>query len=292
MARKPKDIWDIVDKVNDVFSKNDRPSDEFYGGSLGDFKDAVKTAAQFSAQAANPVLESYARNVALPQAGGKPANWKGFAAEQALGAAAIGGSLAAAKAAQAVSESGVAARALNKLTGQTVYAHGSQVKGINVLRPANPIPGEPSAVYGIKVTPPNVINKSPQFPDTQSIADFTGGFAQGVENYGQPRQGSIYVAKFKNKNLMFNTPKSKADSIFYKDADTVPINASTKPVRVAAEINRENKSQAQIVQELTKALKKAGAKVEPSLLDKLVMKNKVLKQYQQSKLNKAFAEEF
>jgi hypothetical protein len=91
---------------------------------------------------------------------------------------------------------------------------------------------------------------------------------------------------------MFNTPKSKADSIFYKDADTVPINASTKPVKVAAEINRENKSQAQIVQELTKALKKAGAKVEPSLLDKLVMKNKVLKQYQQSKLNKAFAEEF
>ena len=94
MAKKPKGIWDIVDTVNDVFGKGKRPSDEFYGGSLGDFKDAVKTAAQFSAQAANPVLESYARNVALPQAGGQKANWKRFAGEQAIGAAVVGGAYA------------------------------------------------------------------------------------------------------------------------------------------------------------------------------------------------------
>lgn len=292
MAKKPKDIWDIVDTVNDVFGKGKRPSDEFYGGSLGDFKDAVKTAAQFSAQAANPVLESYARNVALPQAGGQKANWKRFAGEQAIGAAAIGGSLAASKAVESLAKSGVAARVANKMLGQEVYVHGSPTKGIKELRPMSPIPEEPGVVYGAKVTPPNIGNKSPMFPDVKTVYDTTGGYAQGVENYGKAPSGSLYVTKFKKKNLAFFNPKSKADTLFFKNADSVAINASKTPVKVVQEISKENKTKAQVIQELTLALKKAGAKVEPSLIDKLAMKSKLINKYQGSKLNKAFREEF
>lgn len=267
MARKPKDIWDIVDKVNDVFSKNDRPSDEFYGGSLGDFKDAVKNAAQFSAQAANPVLESYARNVALPQAGGKPANWKGFAAEQALGAAAIGGSLAAAKIAQ---QTGISARVSNIVRGKEIMVHGSPVRDLKVIepRPARFNPDVP-AIYGISTTMP--ANRRSSI----GVTSVTSGYAQGsnwMESVYGPKPaggGSIYAVEVPRSSI-----KRPYDEIIKKapriiNRSQAPMVYSEKPGKVVGEVKLEWRTVEEINNDVKKMLRQAGAPSQDPLINKV-----------------------
>lgn len=197
-----------------------------------------------------------------------------------IGAATGGGIVAAQKGIRAAVNSGIPARIGNKVTGQTVYAHGSPTSKITNLRPSNPIPNEPAAIYGIKVTPPSIKNKNPQYPNVKSIDDIVGGFAQGVENYGKQKSGSIYVTKFKNDSLLFKNNKYEA------------INASTKPTKVISEIPRTGKSSEEIISNLSKELKKAGAKIEPSLLDKFVQKNKISQKYVTNKNSKKFTKDF
>jgi hypothetical protein len=197
-----------------------------------------------------------------------------------IGAATGGGVIAAQKGIRAAVNSGIPARAINKVTGQTVYAHGSPTSKITSLRPSNPIPNEPAAIYGIKVTPPSTKNQQPQYPNVKSINDIVGGFAQGVQNYGKQKSGSIYVTKFKNDSLLFKNNKYEA------------INASTKPTKVISEIPRTGKSSEEIISDLSKQLKKAGAKIEPSLLDKFVQKNKIGQKIVINKNNKKFTKDF
>lgn len=270
MAKKPKGIWDIVDTVNDVFGKGKRPSDEFYGGSLGDFKDAVRTAAQFSAQAANPVLESYARNIALPQAGGKPANVKGFVTEQALGAAAIGGSLAASKLAQ---QTGVAARLSNIVRGKEIIVHGSPVRGLTEVTPRVARFTDEPAVYGMST---NLPAKS---RDITGITSVTSGYAHGANwtgAYGPkpPGGGSIYAVE---------VPKSAVVRPYEKILNEVPILKktggpktamvySTKPGKVVGEVKTEWRGADEIISDVDKMLRKAGAPSQNPIITQLMKK--------------------
>lgn len=237
-SKKPKGIWDIVDTVNDVFGKGKRPSDEFYGGSLGDFKDAVKTAAQFSAQAANPVLESYARNVALPQAGGQKANWKRFAGEQAIGAAAIGGSLAASKAIEQLVKSPIATRAVNKLTKQTVMLHGSPTQNLKTIAPTV---GENR--YYTSERGALGFYENPQ-------VDPSGGLARIYAT----NEGSVYAVRGKAKSFIGDAGGGLADRV----------QTSNAPQKVVGEVKLDvvGKQIDDRTAAISKMLKQAGVKVK------------------------------
>lgn len=266
MTKRPKDIWDIVDKVNDVFSRNDRPSDEFYGGSLGDFKDAVKNAAQFSAQAANPVLESYARNVAFPQAKGQPTNWKGFATEQAIGAATIAGSLAAAKAAQ---QTGIAARLSNIVRGKEIIVHGSPVRDLKTINPykARAFPDTP-AVYGMSTTVPS------RYRSTIGITSVTENYAQGANWLSSVRGpkpvggGSIYAVEVPKSSVVRPYDEIMKQVPGFKP-NRIAVVHSTEPGKVVGEVKLDWRTTGEVNEDVKKMLRQVGAPSQDPLINKV-----------------------
>lgn len=142
---------------------------------------------------------------------------------------------------------------VNTKTGQTVYVHGSPVTGISELRPnaSDAILSTPS-VYGerpiirtAETSAPRTINgqqyQPQEFSTVADVAKTTGYYAG--------KEGSLYVSRFDNKNLI------------HPNFEVKTRNASTKPVRVDSEITLSGKTPDQIVRELTQQLRKSGANI-------------------------------
>ena len=199
----------------------------------------------------------------------------------ALDLAITGGAAVAAKGVQlginAAANSGIPARIGNKITGQTVLVHGSPVRGIQELRPSysRAMPNE-KRVFGMRTDVP----LQAQF-QTQSV---TTGYATGGSWVDKGRElpaggGSLYV---------FKTPKKTTDLPIYPKISKTPqftesgrpviqfppsvATSSASPGKVVAEIPLRGKRPDVVRDLLKQELKKAGVKVEPNIVEKMLTK--------------------
>jgi hypothetical protein len=221
---------------------------------------------------------------------------KSLARDVAITGAAAGAGLVLGKGVKTVEESGLPARIGNMIKNEQVFVHGSPVKGIKTLLPHSPTKAyqEIPSVYGMRVTPKSLINsKRPEAP-LSSVVESTGSYAQGVQKYGLEPDGSLYITKFNRKDLTLGQPKGSTiqSTLGYKDIDTIAINSSKAPTKVYSEISRAGKTQQQLESEVAKAIKRAGGKVEPTILDRLIMNNKQAKKLQNKRVLDRFTSEF
>lgn len=169
--------------------------------------------------------------------------------ELGLGAYAAGiGTTAAIGAGVAAVRSGAAARAVNKVTGQTVIIHGTNVKGLKAagqklmpnVPPARPEVGK--VLFG--VTPSPMYGPEEVARIAQHYAAERGFRAAG----GKTFSGSAYVAKVPTKAL-------KSEGVTFRQ--------STSPGKIVSEIPISGSSpnpSKDFVEQLEKAYKRAGGK--------------------------------
>jgi len=187
-------------------------------------------------------------------------------------------------------KSGIPARIGNKLTGQTVLVHGSPVRGIQELKPSysRAMPNE-KRVFGMRTDVPLNVQGS-----TQSVVT---GYAEGsswVDRGIQPPAGggSIYVVK---------TPKKTTDLPAYPKTSKTPqftesgrpiiqfppsvATSSASPGKVVGEVTLQGKNPSVVAEMLKQELKKAGAKVEPNIIEKMMSKAEAKKLAARTKNN-------
>ena len=161
----------------------------------------------------------------------------------AVGGAALSAGYIAGKA------SGVGARVVNKVRGQTVLVHGSPIPGLKKIEPRFPTTSktEVPRVYGVRTDVP--------FDDVSKsiVSKYAKGTFYGP-NLNPPKQGgSIYVIRTPLK-----TTELSAEQLRYGVIAT----SSTSKGRVLSEIgNVSAKTKEQISKELNKALRRSGVKL-------------------------------
>jgi hypothetical protein len=177
----------------------------------------------------------------------------------------------------AAANSGIPARIGNKITGQTVLVHGSPVRGIQELRPSysRAMPNE-KRVFGMRTDVP----LQAQF-QTQSV---TTGYATGGSWVDKGRElppggGSLYVFKTPNKTTDLPIyPKISKTPQFTESGRPViqfppsVATSSASPGKVVAEIPLRGKRPDVVRDLLKQELKKAGVKVEPNIVEKMLTK--------------------
>jgi hypothetical protein len=247
---------------------------------------------------------SFAQNVIMPansfasKETRKAAESKGmtqFAKDAAITAASAGAGVVAGKAVQAgaakVVESGLTARLSNIVKGETVLVHGSPVKGLTEIRPSfsRATPND-RRVYGMRTDVPL---------DAQSTTQMvTEGYATGGSWVDKGKEipkggGSLYVIK---------TPKKTTDLPAYPKRPSGPkFTESGRPIiqfppsvatssssagRVVGEVPLAGKNTEAIKKLLQQELKMAGAKVKPSLVEKMLSKAEKAKLAKIAKLNR------
>lgn len=199
----------------------------------------------------------------------------------ALDAAITGTAIGVVKGVQAginvAANSGIPARIGNKITGQTVLVHGSPVRGIQELKPSysRAMPND-LRVFGMRTDVPLNVQGS-----TQSVAT---GYATGSSwvDKGKtlpPGGGSIYVVKTPKKTTELpaypKVPKTPQFTESGRPIIQLPPSVATNsasPGKVSGEITVQGKTAAQIQAALRAELKKAGAKVDPNILQKMMNK--------------------
>ena len=308
MARRPKDIWgipfpsaqDVVGFMNKAVrdaqiasgDRQARPGTAEY--ALRDMGRGISATNDYLNPFANTTKQLL--GMAAGNEGAREKFAKSLAGDVAITAAAGGVGVALGKGVKAVEKSGFPAKIGNMIKNEQVFVHGSPVQGIKTLRPSSPTHHlqEAPSVYGMRVTPRSLINPNRPEGTLSAVVDMTGGFAQGVENYGKPASGSLYVTKFNRKDLTLGQPKGSIidSTLGYKNVDTIAINSSKAPTKIYSEILRAGKTKQQIESELKKAIKRAGGKVEPSVIDKLIMNNKAAKKLQDKKVADRFISDF
>jgi len=178
---------------------------------------------------------------------------KALAKQAAINAAALGTGYIAGKAVQtaagAVAKTGVPARVVNKVKGETVLVHGSPISGLKKIEPRFPITSktEVPRVYGIRT----------DVPFTDISKSIVSKYAKGTfygPNPNPPKQGgSIYIIKTPLK-----TTELSAEQLRYGVIAT----SSTSKGRVVSEIsNVSAKTKEQISVELDKALRRSGVRL-------------------------------
>jgi hypothetical protein len=187
-------------------------------------------------------------------------------------------------------ETGLAARIQNMVKGETVLVHGSPVRGITELQPSfsRAIPNE-KRVFGMRTDVP----LQAQF-QTQSV---TTGYATGGSWVDKGRElppggGSLYVFKAPKKTTDLppypKTPKTPQFTESGRPIIQLPptVATSTKsPGRVVAEIPLRGKRPDVVRDLLKEELKKAGAKVEPNVVEKMLSKAEAKKIAKRAKNN-------
>ncbi len=212
----------------------------------------------------------------------------------ALDLAITGGAAVAAKGVQlginAAANSGIPARIGNKITGQTVLVHGSPIRGIQELKPSlsRAIPDE-ARVFGMRTDVPLKAQGS-----TQSVVT---GYAEGSSWADRGLKvpeggGSLYV---------FKTPKKTTDLPVYPKAPKTPqftesgrpiiqfppsvATSSKSPGTVVGEVQLRGKTPGEVQAALRAELKKAGAKAEPNIVEKMMSKAEAKKLAARAKNN-------
>jgi len=187
-------------------------------------------------------------------------------------------------------KSGIPARIGNKITGQTVLVHGSPVRGIQELNPSfsRAQPNE-KRLFGMRTDVP----LEAQF-QTQSV---TTGYATGGSWVDKGRElpaggGSLYV---------FKTPKKTTDLPLYPKLPKTPqftesgrpiiqlppsvATSSKSPGKVVGEVTLRGKTPGEVQAALRAELKKAGVKVQPNIVEKMMSKAEAKKLAARTKNN-------
>lgn len=190
----------------------------------------------------------------------------------------------------AAANSGIPARIGNKITGQTVLVHGSPVRGIQELKPSysRAMPND-LRVFGMRTDVPLNVQGS-----TQSVAT---GYATGSSwvDKGKtlpPGGGSIYVVKTPKKTTELpaypKVPKTPQFTESGRPIIQLPPSVATNsasPGKVSGEITVQGKTAAQIQAALKTELKKAGVKVQPNIVEKMMTKAEAKKLAARAKNN-------
>ena len=145
---------------------------------------------------------------------------------------------------------------VNTKTGQTVYVHGSPTSNLKELRPTTPTDQMEPYVWGQRVnlrTPENAATRMidgrefrpNDFNTVEKVAEYTAG--PNIQRGGEG--GSLYVTRFDDASSALKYPELRTR------------NASTKPVRVDAEITLSGKTPDQITRELNRKLRRSGANI-------------------------------
>lgn len=145
---------------------------------------------------------------------------------------------------------------INEKTGQTVYVHGSPTSNLKELRPSSPTDQIEPLVWGQRVNPKTPENSASRMIDGREyrpndfntvgeVVEYTAG--KDIQRGGSG--GSLYVTRFDDSSSISKYP------------ELTTRNASTKPVRVDAEITLSGKTPDQIVRELNKQLRRSGANI-------------------------------
>lgn len=208
---------------------------------------------------------------------------------QEIGGAAIAKGVS--KAIPAIVKSGIPGRVSNIIKGETVLVHGSPVRGLNEIKPSlsRAMPNE-ARVFGMRTDVPLNVQGA-----TQSV---TTGYAEGSSWVGTSRGqipqggGSLYVIK---------TPKATTDLPIYPKKPVTPqFTESGRPViqfppsvatssksaaKVSGEIPLQGKTAAEVQAALRAELKKAGAKVQPNIVEKMMSKAEAKKLAARAKNN-------
>lgn len=289
MAPKPKDIWgvpfpspkDVVNYLNNAVNQGRVASGDKAAILPGD--QGVRNLGR-GISMTNDYLNPYANTTKqlLGMAAGNPGAEakfaKSLATDIAITAAAAGAGVAISKGAKAVQNTGIPARLNNYVKGQTVLVHGSPIKGLSEIKPnkarANP---ESALVYGMRTDVPLAQQKQ-ILPVTEQYARGSTWHDRGqaVPSGG----GSIYVTKVpKETTLLPDYPKAtRGEAKFTKDGRPItkfsPSTATTSSssARVVGEIPVAGKREDQLRAALQMELKKAGVKVEPNIIEKMLDK--------------------
>ena len=187
-------------------------------------------------------------------------------------------------------ETGLAARIQNMVKGETVLVHGSPVRGIQELQPSfsRARPDE-ARVFGMRTDVPLKAQGA-----TQSVVT---GYAEGSswtdKGLNLPEGGgSLYVFKAPKKTTDLPAyPKLPKTQQFTESGRPIiqlppPVaTSSASPGRVVAEIPLQGKSTGMVRDLLKEELKKAGAKVEPNVVEKMLSKAEAKKIAKRAKNN-------
>ena len=222
--RRPKNpINDIIDVTSAWLGGNRGSVNPQVERTISQTKEAGKVVDQFATGGMGAALVSDAQRMAVTGSNHPWALYK-TAAVNAVAAAA---GVAAAKVAGKVAESGVAARALNKVRGEVVGLHGSPTKGLTEIKPIGPTE---HAWAGNPLT------------GVQKATNIAKEYA--VQN---GRSGSLYVVKVPKKDLAAQSTNLAKSPTF----------GSPKSLKVVKEFNVLDSSQSNNIE---KALKRAGFK--------------------------------
>jgi hypothetical protein len=187
-------------------------------------------------------------------------------------------------------KSGIPARIGNKITGQTVLVHGSPVRGIQELNPSfsRAQPNE-ARVFGMRTDIPLNVQGA-----TQSVVT---GYAEGsswaARGLTVPEGGGSLYA--------FKTPKKTTDLPLYPKLPKTPqftesgrpiiqlppsvATSSKSPGKVVGEVTLRGKTPGEVQAALRAELKKAGVKVQPNIVEKMMTKAEAKKLAARAKNN-------
>ena len=213
----------------------------------------------------------------------------------ALDLAITGGAAVAAKGVQlginAAANSGIPARIGNKITGQTVLVHGSPVTGIKQIYPSlsTARPTE-FRVFGMRTDVPLDVQGATQ----DVVTTYAKGSSWKNASRGEiPKSGgSIYVIKTPKKTTELpaypnkpSKPKTTADGRPLIEFKPPVATSSASPGKVAGEVTLRGKTPGEVQAALRAELKKAGAKVQPNIVEKMMTKAEAKKLAARTKNN-------
>lgn len=289
MAPQPKDIWgvpfpspkDVVNYLNNAVNAGRVASGDKAAILPGD--KGLRTLG-VGISRTNDYLNPYANTTKqlLGMVAGNPGAEakfaKSLATDIAITAAAAGAGVVLSKGAKAVQNTGIPARLNNYIKGETVLVHGSPVRGLSQITPnkarANP---ESALVYGMRTDVPLAQQKQ-IIPVTEQYARGSTWHDRGtaVPSGG----GSIYVTKVpKETTLLPDYPKTvRGETKFTADGRPIirfspsAATSSSSSARVVGEIPIAGKREDQLRAALQLELKKAGVKVNPNIVEKMLDK--------------------
>ena len=193
--------------------------DDIVGGFVGAAKGVGDWSQSQARTFTNPYVNAAGRaigkNPNLPVSGAKEAITNTAfgvvdVASGPIGRVAVKGARAAAG---AVAKTGVPARVVNKVTKQQILVHGSPTQGLTVINPTRGINrnkgygGEDKGLRGFFQVP----SKNPQFGPSIAINYALGDQERNIQQ-NVIGQGSIYIARAKKPNLIFQQARQIAST--------------------------------------------------------------------------------
>jgi hypothetical protein len=247
--RKQNPINDIIDAAGAWLGGNRGTINPQVQRTISQTKEVGKVIDQFATGGMGQALVSDAQRMAATGSSTPSALYKTAAVNLGAAAAGYGAAKVAGKVAEKVVESGRIAQAVNRVRGEVVLIHGSPTQGIKTINPTKG-PNRGRGTRGVDLGLQGfygVPSQNPQFGPSQvamkyALGDQEKNLAQNVVG-----QGSVYLAKAK-----------KADLIFEQGGKVA---RTSKPVDVVKELRLSDyprEGTQSLIDDYVAALKKAG----------------------------------